>query len=106
MEEILVELEEITPEHVEVVLLEIERHGGHGGKRHPHLVVVTVDTQPKQVRPGRYRVNVFKRAVGVDSSYELEELRDGKLVPLPDEGHIRIRGGECFVSHVRGGSSS
>jgi len=106
MEEVVIEVEEITPERVEIVLLEIERHGGHRGKHHPHLVTVTVDNEQRQIHPGRYRVAVFKRAVGVDPTYELEEVRDGQLVPLSDEGHIRIRGGECFVSHVRGGSSS
>jgi hypothetical protein len=28
------------------------------------------------------------------------------LVPLADDAHIRIRGCESFVSHVRGGASS
>ena len=104
MEELIVE--EITQDHIEVVLLEIERHGGHQGTRHPHLVVVTIDTHDKQVRPGRYRVSVLKRALGVDPSYELEQLRAGKLSPLSDDAYIHIKGGESFVSHVRGGASS
>ena len=107
MEELIIELiEEITPDHVEVILLEIDRHGGHQGKRHAHLVFVTIDTHAKQVRPGRYRVSVLKRALGVDPSYELEQLQGGKLVPLSDDSHIHIKGGESFVSHVRGGASS
>lgn len=106
MEELIIE--EITPEQVELVIAEIERHGGHGAHHHhhPHLVMVTVDTHPKQVRPGRYRVSVFKKAVGVDPTYELEEKIDGKLVPLADDAHIVIKGGEVFFSHVRGGASS
>jgi len=99
-------IEEVTQEQVDLVLVEVERSGGHGKKHHPHLVTVTVDTHPKQVRPGRYVVSVFKRAVGVDPTYELEQLIDGKLVPLADDAHIRIKGGESFVSHVRGGASS
>jgi len=107
MEELIIEvIEEITPDRVDVFLLEIERHGGHQGKRHAHLVVVTIDAHPKQVRPGRYRTSVLKRALGVDPSYELEQLQAGKLLPLADDGHIHIKGGESFVSHVRGGASS
>jgi len=107
MEERSIEIvEEITPEHVNLVLLEIERHGGHGKHHPPHLVTVTVDSLPKQVRPGRYLVSVFKKAVGVDPSYELEELINGRLVPLADDAKIRIKGGESFISHVRGGASS
>ena len=98
--------EEISLEQVNRVLVEIEQHGGHGKHHHPHLVMVTVDSLPKQVRPGRYVVSVFKKAVGVDPSYELEEVVNGKLVPLADNAKITIKGGESFVSHVRGGASS
>jgi len=105
-EEIIELIEEITPDRVELVLIEIESHGGHRGHHHQHLVCVTVDGEPKQVHPGRYRVTVFKKAVGVDPTYELEKIEDGKLVPLADDAHIRIRGCESFVSHVRGGASS
>jgi hypothetical protein len=99
-------IEQVTQEQVDLVLVEVERSGGHGKRHHPHLVTVTVDTHPKQVRPGRYVVSVFKKAVGVDPTYELEELIDRKLLPLADDAHIRIKGGESFVSHVRGGASS
>lgn len=105
-EQIAQVVEDITPEHVEAVLLEIERGGGHRGKQHPHLVTVEVNGEAKQVRPGRYLVSVFKRAVGVDPSYELEQILNGKLVPLADTAHIQIHGGESFVSHVRSGASS
>ena len=106
MQETIEVVEEISLGDVELILIEIEKHGGHRGRRHPHLVCVTVDGDQKQVRAGRYRVAVFKKAVGVDPTYELEELEDGKLVPLADDAHIRIRGGESFISHVRGGASS
>ena len=107
MEELVVEVvEEITTEDIHVVLIEIERHGGHHGKRHPHLVVVTIDTQARQVRPGRYRISALKHALGVDPTYELEQVREGKLVPFTEDGCINVKEGETFVSHVRGGASS
>ena len=107
MEDRIIEvIEEISGEKVDLILIEIDRSGGHGKKHHPHLVTVTVDTHPKQVHPGRYIVSIFKRAVGVDPNYELEEIVNGKLVPLADNAHIHIKGGESFISHVRGGASS
>jgi uncharacterized protein YceH (UPF0502 family) len=106
MEETVELVEEISLGDVELILVEIEKHGGHRGHRHSHLVCVTVDGEEKQLRAGRYRVSVFKKAVGVDPTYELEILEDGKLVPLADDAHIRIRCGESFISHVRGGASS
>jgi hypothetical protein len=105
-EQIIEIIEEITQEHVTLVLIEIEKRGGHHGHRHPHLVTVTVDGEAKQVHPGRYIVSVFKKAAGVDPSYELEEMQGGKLVPLADDAHLQIRGCESFISHVRGGASS
>ena len=45
-EQIIEIIEEITPEHVTLVLIEIEKHGGHHGHRH-HLVSVTVDGEAK-----------------------------------------------------------
>jgi len=99
-------VDDITMDQVERVLTEINEHGAHGKHHHPHLVTVTVNSVAKQVRPGRYVVSVFKKAVGVDPSYELEELVNGKLVPLADNAKIRIKGGESFISHVRGGASS
>jgi hypothetical protein len=106
MEELVEVVEEISLGDVELILIEIEKHGGHRGRRHPHLVCVRVDGEEKQVRAGRYRVAVFKKAVGVDPTYELEALESGKLVPLADDAHIRVCAGESFVSHVRGGASS
>lgn len=104
------EIGTLQSENHEITLTEVEQDlrqaGGQDVKHHVHLVTVTVDSVPKQVRPGRYLVSLFKKAVGVDPTYELEELVNGKLVALADNAHIRIRGGESFVSHIRGGASS
>jgi hypothetical protein len=102
------EIGTLQSENHEITFAEVEqdlRQAGGQDVKH-HLVTVTVDSLPKQVRPGRYLVSLFKKAVGVDPTYELEELVNGKLVALADDAHVRIRGGESFVSHVRGGASS
>lgn len=75
-------------------------------EHHPKLVKVTVDRKPYEVAPGTRLVSAFKAEVGVDAAKELEEIVDGKLVPLADDAKITIKGGEVFVSHVRRGGSS
>ena len=71
-----------------------------------HLVVVLVDGQRHEVPRGTYVVSNFKRLVGVPAAKELDEVVDGKLVPLADEATIKIEGHEVFVSHERTGGAS
>lgn len=73
---------------------------------HPKQVEVTVDRKKHKVAAGTRTVSTFKTEVGVDAAKELEEIVDGKLVPLADDAKITIKGGEVFVSHVRRGGSS
>lgn len=93
------ELEDVTAEQVEQDLKD-------GDKKRGKLVSITVDTQPKTVRKGRYLVTDFKRLVGVDASYQLDEVVKGEFVERKDTEKISIKGGEVFVSHVRGGAAS
>jgi hypothetical protein len=77
------------------------------GKEGPgHDVPVTIDNRTVEMQAREYSVAQLKAALGVDPSRELEQVVDGKLVPLDDNAKIHIRGGEVFVSHVRGGGSS
>jgi len=73
---------------------------------HGHLVPVTIDNRTVEVQSRQWMVSQLKDALGVDASRELEQMVDGKLVPLDDNAKIHIHGGEVFVSHVRGGGSS
>jgi hypothetical protein len=69
-------------------------------------VEVIVDGTPTKVEAGTYIVSDFKQLVGVEASKELEEIVQGKLVPLADESSIAIKSGQRFVSHIRRGGSS
>ncbi len=72
-----------------------------------HLVEVIVDGVPRKIEAGSYIVAVFKQQVGVDASKELEQVVEGKLIPLTDDATIVLtKSGERFVSHVRRGGSS
>jgi hypothetical protein len=69
-------------------------------------VTVTVDNIVKTVHRGHYTVAAFKQAVGVDPSKELDEIVNGEIKPLDDNGSLVIKGGEIFISHARSGGSS
>jgi hypothetical protein len=36
----------------------------------------------------------------------LEQLIEGKLAPLDDNGSVVIKGGEIFIGHIKDGASS
>lgn len=93
------ELEDVTTE-------QIEKDIKDGDHKKGKLVTVTVDTKPHTVRKGRYLVSDFKRLVGVDPTYQLDEVVNGQFVELKDAEKISIKGEEVFVSHVRGGAAS
>lgn len=75
-------------------------------KEQGHKVPVTIDNRIVEIQAREWVVSQLKIALGVDPSRELEQVVDGKLVPLEDNAKVHIRGHEVFVSHVRGGGSS
>ena len=50
--------------------------------------------------------SLIKTLGGVPAAYDLEQVIDGKLVPLPDDSAVTLKGGEVFVSHPKDASSS
>ena len=76
-------------------------HPEHGAE-----VTITIDNQPKTIHRGRYSVAELKVLGGVQAAFELLEVIDGRLTPLPDDGHVTIKGGEIFLSEPRVGRSS
>ena len=72
----------------------------------PKIVRVTADSNPKEIQAGTYVVCELKSRLGVDPSKELDQVVGGEFRELPDREHIKICGGEVFVSHVRHGRSS
>jgi Multiubiquitin len=69
-------------------------------------VTITIDNKRFTVHRGTKSVAELKQLAGIPLAYELEEIVDGKLVPLRDDEHVVIKGGERFVSHPRAGASS
>ncbi len=71
-----------------------------------HLVVIHINKKEYKVKPGSYTVAAIKEIGGVPFADDLEQIVDGKLVPLPDNGSVLIKGGEKFVSHPKEGGAS
>lgn len=69
-------------------------------------VTITIDNKSYSVHRGSATVIELKQMAGIPAAYELEEIVDGKLVPLKDDQHVVIKEGEIFVSHPRSGASS
>jgi hypothetical protein len=95
-----------TDEIGDIASEQVDQDIKDGDHKKGKLVTVTVDTKPHTVRKGRYLVNDFKRLVGVDPTYQLDEVVNGQFVELKDTEKMSIKGGEIFVSHVRGGAAS
>lgn len=77
-----------------------------GSEQKKEVVQISIDGKSFQVPGGEISVAALKQLAGVPAGYELEEVRNKKLVPLADNAHVDIKGGEQFVSHPRDGASS
>lgn len=76
-------------------------------RRHEQkLVKITIDNKIFEVERGQYTVAKLKLIGGIDPSYDLLEQKNGKLVPLPDDGRTHIEGREVFFSQPKSGGSA
>lgn len=78
----------------------------NGGPQTGPDVTITIDNKTFTIHRGSKTVAELKQLAGISPAYELEEIVDGKLVPLNDDQRVVIKGGERFVSHPRAGASS
>lgn len=69
-------------------------------------VSVTINGATKTIHRGRQTVAAIKQVGGVPLADDLDQLIDGKLTHLPDDGAVTIKGGEEFISHPKDGGSS
>lgn len=75
-------------------------------KNEENKVPIFVNNTQYFVARGLELVTYLKQISGVPLADVLEQLIEGKLEPLPDNGTVDIHGGEKFFSHPRIGSSS
>lgn len=70
-------------------------------------VTITIGTNTEiQISEGVHTVTELKALGGVPEADDLEEVKNGKLHPLPDGSSVNIKGGEVFVSHPKNSQSS
>lgn len=69
-------------------------------------VNISVNGQTVQIHRGRRSVAEIKEAGHVPAADDLEQIINGQMTLLPDDGHVVIRGQEVFVSHPKSTSSS
>ena len=69
-------------------------------------VQITINGVAKTIHRGRRTVVEITQLGAVPRADELEQLIEGKLQPLADDGAVTIKGGEVFMSHARSGGSS
>lgn len=81
-------------------------HTGADEPQQGPMVTITIDNTDYEVRRGRETVTSLKHLAGISQSYELDEVEDGRLVPLADNASITIKGGEDFKSNLKVGQSS
>jgi hypothetical protein len=80
-----------------------EKDGEHG----QGTVSITIDNpeRPIWLRRGMHDVSELKTLGGVPQDYDLDQVIEGKLVPVTTE-KVHIRGGEVFTSHPKDSGSS
>ncbi len=81
-------------------------HAGNNDPQHGPEVTIKIDNTSYQIHRGHQTVAYLKEIAGVSQSFELDEVEDGRLVPLADDGSLTIKGGEEFKSNLKVGHSS
>lgn len=71
-----------------------------------NYVDIIVDTITRQIHRGRQSVTEIKTVGEVPLNHMLEQVIDGIVTKLEDNGSVVIKGGEVFISHVNDGGSS
>src|SRR6187399_1498875 len=79
----------------EISTAQVDQDLKDGDRKKGKLVTVTVDTKPHTVRKGRYIVSDFKRLVGVDPSYQLDEVVHGEFIERKDTEKFPSRARKC-----------
>lgn len=69
-------------------------------------VMIIVNSVSVSIHRGHRTVSEIKTAANVPLADDLEQIVDGKLVPLSDDGALTIKGGEQFVSHPKDGAAA
>jgi hypothetical protein len=79
----------------------------HDDQQGQSNVTIEMDSKPYSIHRGHQTVAAIKSACGVNPTWVIELIgEDGTPQLLDDNAAVTIKGGERFISHVRGGGSS
>jgi hypothetical protein len=80
-----------------------QSHEDHGRE----IVSIQMDGKNFPIHRGRRSVTEIKAACHVNPTFVVELINEhGQPTLLDDNASVTIKGGERFISHVRGGGSS
>ena len=85
--------------------MNIDNMGIHRPKGHSH-VEITVNNEIYKIHRGRQTVVEIKTIAGVPLTDELNQIIDGEVKKLPDDGSVVIKGGEIFISQPPSGAAA
>ena len=77
------------------------KHGEHGPE-----VTIYIDDKPVPIHRGNCSISELKTLGTVPQAYDLDQVIEGKLTPISDDGHVTIKGDERFISHPKDSASS
>ena len=79
---------------------------GNSDEHRKDYVTITVNDVQREIHRGRQSVSEIKQIGEVPLNYMLEQLIEGKLTQLDDNGSVVIKGEEIFIGHIKDGASS
>lgn len=87
----------------------MEKNKNEAGNSEEHrkdMVEITIKNTNYTIHRGNQRVSAIKELGGINPNHILVEIIDGKIVDLPNDGSVTIKGGEVFNSHPPVGDNS
>ena len=88
------------------VTVQVDRGHEEDKSRNSSEVTITINDKSYEVHRGHQTVAYLKALGSIPQNYELDELKDGRLVLLDDNGFVTIKGNEIFKSNLKVGHSS
>ena len=79
---------------------------GKSDEHRQDTVTIKINNVAYTIHRGRQSVSEIKHIGGISQADVLEQLIDGQLVELDDNGAVTIKGEEQFISHPRDSASS
>lgn len=83
-----------------------QEQGSQAGDHGQSIVTITINNTGFSIHRGRQSVGEIKETGGIPKADVLDQIVEGKLVELDDNGAVTIKGGEQFISHPRDSASS